>query len=179
MGDFAERMRLLQTNIGPNISGSVTVDQVYAHYQDDGVGPAGKPATEFAHPEGGRSGYLSENLHEHADQYMQQWADDVLTDEPLFRSVIRSAEDLSTLVFADAPRQFWPLRQSAHPMVKSGEGIVYDRPPIVPRLTQDELDALRATLGNGLTDEGASEYGVSGPRSGMLADIMRRRGASS
>lgn len=144
-GDFAARMDELIEAVGDgDLIGSVVVDQVYAKYQHERM--------DLKHPEGGQAKYLSGPLLDNYRDYIGRLAQNVLHGS-LTDAMAASMESLSLQVWDKAPRDFWDLRQSGHPMVMNQGMPVYDRPPIVHRLTEAELrmkDRLRAMgLGGG------------------------------
>jgi hypothetical protein len=135
-----------QTGMPEPILGTVTVDQVYAHYQHE--------RTELHHPRGGRAKFLSIPLFKHFRDYLDSYAREVLRDGGQ-RSVERSMEHLSDQVEIEAPREWGDLLRSGHPEVRQG-GHHYDRPPKVHRLTAEELKLksraiMRERLAAGLT----------------------------
>ncbi len=133
-GDFGARMDELIAAVGDGeLTGSVVVDQVYAKYQHERM--------DLKHPQGGQAKYLSGPLLQKYRDYLHQLAGSVLHGS-LQGAMELVAEDLATKqVFDHAPREFQDLRQSGHPRVLNGEEIVYDRAPIVHRLTEAELKA--------------------------------------
>jgi len=129
------------------IHGSVTVDQIYAHYQHEHM--------EFHHPRGGRAKYLQIPLLRHFHDSLASYARDVLHDGGI-RTIWRSMEHLSDQVELEAPREWGDLMRSGHPQVSVGQVSRYDRPPKVHRLTETELRLksraiLRERLAAGLT----------------------------
>lgn len=135
-GDFTQRMRELEDAVGAGrLTGSVTVDQVYAHMQHE--------ALDFKHPEGGQAKYLEQPLYDNAHDYVQRLAKDAVTDtgSQLVDAMRENMEHLSLQVFENAPFEFGDLKASGHPTVKDGEVTAYDRPPNVHRLTDSELRA--------------------------------------
>lgn len=114
------------------IRGSVVVDQVYARYQHEGL--------DFQHPRGGQAKYLEQPLYANVPLYMRDIAARVLPDGHVVQAMVDVVEDLSGQVFDKAPIEFLDLRASAHPTVTQG-GIVYDRPPMQARLTEQQLRA--------------------------------------
>lgn len=144
-GDFAARIDELieQTGDGALI-GSVVVDQIYARIQHERL--------DFKHPQGGQAKYLVQPLMQRYHLYLNQLARAVLGGD-LPGAMADAMEDLSQQVFEKAPREFWDLRESGHPMVNDGNTLVYDRAPLVHRLSEGELavkDRLRARgLGGG------------------------------
>lgn len=148
-GTFDARIEELRrmTGMPDTIHGSVTVDQVYAHFQHERL--------DLHHPRGGEAKYLERPLLEHFRYYLGEYARTVLHDggQP---SVERSMEHLSDMVEFSAPREWGDLRKSGHPVVELGQRTIYDRPPKVHRLTAEELRAksraiLRERLAAGLT----------------------------
>lgn len=120
------------------LRGAVEVDQVYAQYQHEGL--------DLRHPRGGQAKYLEQPLYAHHRDYVQALADNVLRGS-LVAAMEDNMEDLAGEVYDLAPREFHDLRASGHPTVSSGGTIVYDRPPMVARLTVAQLkakDQLRA-----------------------------------
>src|SRR6266568_3836761 len=133
-GTFTGRMDLLreQTGRGELLRGSVTVDQVYAHAQHEHL--------EYHHPRGGSARYLSIPLFERYRRYLRTIADGVLDDGGK-RGMADAMEDLSDSLMVHAPVEFWDLRRSGHPVVELGGRTIYDRSPVVHRLTDAELRA--------------------------------------
>lgn len=118
------------------LEGSVVVDQVYAKFQHERM--------DLRHPNGGQAKYLSGPLLENYRDYVGRLAQNVLHGS-LTGAMERNVEDLSKEVFDKAPRDFWDLRESAHPRVLNDGMPVYDRAPVVPRLTPGQL-AVKARL---------------------------------
>ncbi len=164
---FFERMDLLRTLVpAKGIEGYVEVNQVYARYQDGwgdpdmpagtvttptqmshsqpGVkNPVGKLGPEFDHPMGGEAGYLTQTLTRRSPEYVDMLCKAIDETTPFKDVAVKIVEDLASAVFELAPIEFWVLRMSAHPVVKVDDIIEYDRPPLMPRLSQEELDAMR------------------------------------
>lgn len=115
------------------IRGSVVVDQVYARYQHEGL--------DFKHPRGGQAKYLEQPLYSNVPLYMRDIAARVLPRGDVVQAMADVTEDLSGEVFDKAPIEFLDLRASAHPTVRQGGAIVYDRPPMQARLTEPQLKA--------------------------------------
>jgi hypothetical protein len=129
---FAERMHVLRqmTGMPEDVVASVTVDQVYAHYQHEHL--------EFRHPRGGRAKYLELPFYDHFRMYLHDYGHDVLRDGGI-RSLGHSMEHLSDQVEVNAPREFGDLMRSGHPMVRVGAETRYDRAPKQHRLSKAEL----------------------------------------
>jgi hypothetical protein len=146
---FAERIDELRemTGSGQRLTGSVTVDQRYAHFQHENA--------NLHHPRGGGPFYLLRPLMDHYRDYLGDYARTVLTDggQPAMK---RSVEHLSDEVELTAPREWGDLMRSGHPQVTVGERTVYDREPKAARLTEEELKVksratMRQRLAEGLT----------------------------
>lgn len=130
---YRERLEELRRMTGCNegdLEGTVTVDQVYAHYQHEHL--------EFHHPRGGEALYLQRPLMESFRLYLTDYARTVLKDGG-HPAMARSMEHLSDMVEIRAPVEFADLRRSGHPQVTLGGRVVYDRQPKVHRLTEEEL----------------------------------------
>jgi len=147
-GTFATRIDELRRKVGgERITATCTVDQVYAHYIHEHL--------EFHHPRGGTAKFLERPLVTHYRDYLHDYAETVLRDGGQ-RAMERSARDLSDQVELSAPREWGDLLASGHPTVEQGGRVIYDRPPKVARLTEEELRAksraiLRKRLAEGLT----------------------------
>jgi hypothetical protein len=130
---FDERMTVLSELIGEgDLVGRVVVDQVYARYQHERL--------DLHHPRGGGPKYLEGPLYEHAAEYMQFVADEMLSNGPQ-KGVERAVDDLagSGGVETHAPFEWGDLSRSGHAMVDSNDQLVYDIPPKQHRLTDAEL----------------------------------------
>lgn len=142
MGTFGERITELIESVGEEtLTGSVVVDQVYAQVQHERM--------DFKHPKGGQAKYLSGPLLEKHQKYIGDLADNVLHGS-LVGAMTDAVEDLSQEVFDKAPRDFWDLRESAHPRVLNGDMPVYDRAPVVHRLSPGELKVKARLKSQGL-----------------------------
>jgi 1,4-alpha-glucan branching enzyme len=133
-GTFSERISELKRQVGApdKLEMTVIVDQVYAHAQHEHM--------EYRHPRGGQAKYLERGLYDHYREYYADYGHDVLRDGGQ-RSLARSAEHLSDQVEILAPREWFDLGRSGHPVVTQGERTLHDRPPHVRRLTEAELKA--------------------------------------
>jgi hypothetical protein len=134
-GTFSGRIDELRHRTGSDqgwLRGSVTVDQIYAHFQHERL--------DLHHPRGGHARYLAGPLESHAHEYLGAIADSYLDDGGR-DAMIRAMEDLSDQVESEAPVEFWDLRRSGHPVVQLGTRTVYDRLPHQHRLTDAELKA--------------------------------------
>lgn len=72
---------------------------------------------------------------------MARLADTVNVGQDLNQAMADNMENLSGEVERLAPIEFGPLHWSGHPIVTSRGETVYDRAPIVARLTEAELRA--------------------------------------
>lgn len=148
-GTFSERIAELRHTLGggQRLVGSVTCDQVYAHFQSERL--------DLHHPRGGGPKYLTKPLMAHYRDYLTDYARTVLDDggQPAMK---RSMEHLSDQVEITAPREWGDLMRSGRPKVTLGGRTIYDRPPKAARLTAAELKAksraiLRQRLAEGLS----------------------------
>lgn len=134
-GDFFERIDELADRVGDgNLEGKIEVDQIYAHYQHEGL--------DLRHPRGGEALYLQRPTLGDASQHMQKIADRTLQPEGPKGGMKDVVEDISRAVSVRAPVDFNNLRRSAHPTVTDNGAVVYDRPAEQRRLTEAELEAL-------------------------------------
>lgn len=130
--DFFERIEELQDRVGDGtLTGKVEVDQVYARYQHEGL--------DFRHPRGGQAKYLEQPFLAGASGHMQTLARTVLEPDGPHRGMKDVVENTAHDVFVHAPVEFDNLRRSGHPSVEDNGSVVYDRPPEVPRLTEEQL----------------------------------------
>lgn len=147
-GTCSARIDQLKRMIGTGtLTGTVTVDQVYAHYQHE--------RAELRHPRGGGPFYLSRPLMDGYRDWYEDYARTVLADGGQ-AAMRRGMEHLSDQVEIHAPREWGDLLKSGHPKVAQGGRVLYDRAPKAARLTRQELAAksraiLRARLAAGLT----------------------------
>jgi hypothetical protein len=125
------------------MTGSVEVDQVYAHVQHERL--------DYKHPRGGQARYLAAGLEANYHEYLQAVADGVLDDGGR-DGMRRAMEHLSGEVYDRAPREFMDLRRSGHPQVRQGLDVLYDRPPMQHRLSEAELRAKSRLRYAGLPD---------------------------
>jgi hypothetical protein len=74
---------------------------------------------------------------------MEHLAESAITEEGsnLEDAMADNMEDMSEQIYLLAPWEFGDLRASGHPSVASGGATVYDRPPNVGRLSEEELRA--------------------------------------
>lgn len=130
-GTFVDNIdHLIEQTPKERLSGSVVVDQVYAHYQHEGIG--------FHHPDGGEALYLKMPLFVKMRGYFEHLGA-AAAHGGLRQAMIDNMEDLSLEVYHRAPWEFGDLRASGHPSVTEDGQKVYDREPMVKRLSEAEL----------------------------------------
>lgn len=139
-GTFVRRIgELIKKHEGGNLRGEVIVDQVYAKYQHENLA--------LKHPAGGKAKYLWDPVRDDAPKTMQQLANRTLRGDPEV-AMRRAVERWAKGVFEQAPVEGSPdLKNSAHPRVKKGGKIVYDRPPVRGRRTEKEIEMERELRG--------------------------------
>lgn len=133
-GTFGERIDHLLDAVGyGDLVGHIEVDQVYSHFQHEGY--------DFKHPDGGQAGFVVIPFFSRNVKYMEHLADSAITREgsKLEDAMADNMEDMSEQVYLLAPWEFADLRASGHPSVTSDGDTVYDRPPRVHRLSEEEL----------------------------------------
>lgn len=136
MGNFAERIDHLIDAVGYGaLAGNIEVNQRYSRYQHEGY--------DFYHPDGGQAGFVVIPFFERNVKYMEHLAQSAITEEgsKLEDAMADNMEDMSEQVYLLAPWEFADLRASGHPTVTSDGETVYDRPPHVARLSDEELKA--------------------------------------
>lgn len=140
---FAEGVKELKHLVGSGVlEGTISVNQVYAHYQDDGHGPHGMPAALFDHPRGGEAAYLSGQMVQRRNEVMQRWANAVLRGR-LVHETIDMMQTIRDSVYLRAPRQFDILRNSTTLKLLDHRAPAFFSPAMMPRLSQAELNAIR------------------------------------
>lgn len=107
------------------------VDQVYAHYQE--------AHPEFNHPDGGQAFYLRDSLYE--GMWMAKMAVGMIDEYGVNveGKMRETAEGMAAGVYTRAPVEFRDLRRSGHPYVLRDFAQVYNREPVVPRLSDKDL----------------------------------------
>lgn len=128
---FFDRLDQLGDRIPTTVDGKVEVDQVYAHYQHEGV--------DLEHPRGGQPFYLKVPMVDFAEEHTRRLAKSLMDPGGAKEGMQDVVEDVARGVHDLAPREFGDLRNSAHPTVAVDGAVEYDRPPLVPRLTEKEL----------------------------------------
>ena len=134
-GTFGEGIDTLLKQTPKHTKGVVEVDQVYAHYQHEGL--------SFHHPDGGEALYLKTPLFAKCRTYLNEIARGAITKEgvQIIDEMADRMEDLSREVYDRAPLEFGDLKGSGHPYVVADNVIVRDRPPMVQRLEDFDLKA--------------------------------------
>lgn len=138
-GDFGDRMQQLMAQVPERITARVEVDQVYAKYQE--------LRDDLRHPRGGGPHALRDSVMTQAETLMQNAADHLLTEDGsgIYEGMKGNAETMARYYTEHAPVEFGDLRGSAHPQVLEDGTVTYDRPPVVPRLTEEQLRHKRRT----------------------------------
>lgn len=151
---FDQRIRELADRVGSGrLVGTVERNQAYAQVQHEDL--------SLRHPNGGQAKYQETALLGQHQQYLQAIADAVLEghmEQAMGRMMERFDGDSARL----APKDTTVLARSGHPVVRSGNRIVYDRPPEVPRLSPAELLALRMKV-RGRSNPRPPAPGYQGP----------------
>jgi hypothetical protein len=134
-GTFYGRIEGLIDSVGDgSLVGKVEFDQAYAHRQHEELG--------WKHPHGGRAQYLSTALYQNLYGSLERIADHALQEGGPRLGMILAVERIATDAAAMAPIEVGVLRDSAHPSVEEHGIVVYDRPPAVPRLSDEALDRI-------------------------------------
>ncbi len=138
-GDFEARITELQDKVGDGaLTGKVEVDQLYSHYQHEGL--------DLRHPHGGQAKFLETALHN--GDYFARIAETVL-DGGAKNAMIDAVEKLDHKSAELTPKELTLLARSGHPTVTDAGSVVYDRPPDVPRLSEAELEELHDVINTG------------------------------
>ena len=142
---FFARTEELKDRVGSGVMHFETVvNQLYAYNMEVGgwdnlLGYLGQRSLHPLH--GGMVGALGYSLSEMADHLWSDCADLLLLPDGLFSAFVSGAEELCAAYSLNAPVEWGNLRLSGHPSVEDNSVVVYDRPPIAPRLSRAELDA--------------------------------------
>jgi hypothetical protein len=113
-------------------TGHVVVDQAYAQRQHEDLA--------YKHPRGGGPKYLEAPLYAKANDYFELVAKEMLK-VGVIPPLATAMENLASTIEYTAPVLWWDLRRSGHPFVDDNGIVVYDRSPLVHRLTEAELKA--------------------------------------
>lgn len=138
---FAARTRELEDMVGHGkLVGKVVVDQLYAAPNEVGYWKSGPLAGVSNRPRhGGETHALRNSVIEFADVYMRSLASHTLEPEGLVDAMIDNTERMARHYFDKAPRETNALRLSTNPIVIDDRQEVYNRPPVVRRLSKSEL----------------------------------------
>lgn len=96
---------------------------------------------DFRHPNGGQAKFLETALHQHASEYLETLAARIL-DGGGTEAMSEVVEKLDNDSAGLTPKESTVLARSGHPTVTDEGAVVYNRAPEVPRLSDDELDAI-------------------------------------
>jgi len=131
MGTFTEGIDLLIEQARGRWQAKVEVNQIYAHYQE--------AHPEFRHPRGGQAFYTRDTLY--LGQWVARMAPGLITSKgvQLDDKMRMVAEGLAQGVQLRAPVEFGALKRSGHPSVTRDGATVFDRPPTVGRLSEEDL----------------------------------------
>jgi hypothetical protein len=137
-GTFDERIDLLidECDGGGVVIGKVEFNQVYAHRQHY--------ETSWKHPRGGQAMYLTEALFGNVGTFLSDLAATAITPDGVEVTVgmIDATEAVAQDASQRAPLMWGNLKMSAHVTVTHNGDVIYERPALAARLTDDELDAL-------------------------------------
>lgn len=148
---FAEGVDELKRMVGTGtLEGRISVNQVYAHWIDDGVSSRGIPASAFNHPRGGEAHYLSGQMTERRDEMISGWARQLLAGG-MSENFVRDMQSIADQVFIRAPREFEILRNSTSLKLLDRGVLRFFQPAMVPRLSEEQLKALRGVSGGSVT----------------------------
>lgn len=135
-GDFGERISELASLVGSgDLQGKLVSDQIYSHFQHERM--------DLNHPNGGQAKFLETALHTHAGEYFQKVADKVL-EGGARDGMIDAVDQLDNDSAELTPKEATVLARSNHLTVTDDGAQVYDKPPQVPRLSEEELRAIHA-----------------------------------
>jgi hypothetical protein len=125
-----------QCDGGGTVVGKVEYNQVYAHRQHYEI--------SWRHPRGGQAMYLTEALFGMSGAYIADIADVAITEAgvEVDLGMIQAVESLAMDSAQRAPLMWGNLRMSASTSVTHNGAVIWARQSLVPRLTDDELDAL-------------------------------------
>lgn len=138
MSSFDVRIEELKLKVGDGLLDiRVEFNQAYAHRQHEDL--------TFKHPHGGGPQYLRKALYEGVGVYLTFLAQGVLSTD-LDSAAIAVSEMFANRASNNAPVRAANLRGSAHPSVISNGAVIYDRPPAIPRLDPEEIEAINMEL---------------------------------
>ena len=135
MGEFGDRIQELIERVGDGrLRGTVTVDQVYAAYQNF--------RTDLRHPVG-KARFLSDALTENYHHYFEEIARHVLEPGGPVHGMQQACESLANTAATQTPVELFNLARSQAITVRDKGAVVYHREPRQRRLSDAELRALR------------------------------------
>jgi hypothetical protein len=133
-GEFNKGCQRLLKIVGDKkLEGKVVVDQVYAKFQHESL--------DLKHPHGGGGKFLTRALFKEHRGIMRGLARDAYQVYGLNSAMIVGMERVVRGVYQNAPHEFNDLRNSGAPSVKDRGRFIYNRPPVVKRLTKSQLRA--------------------------------------
>lgn len=137
LGTFATNTRAMAAEAGSGrVEAHVYIDQIYAHWIHENP--------QFEHPNGGKAYFLRDPLFANIESYMEWAASGLFSSDGrwTYRDAwAQNMEKLAAAAAAQTPREFLNLIKSGHPVVEQDGVTFYDRPPEVPRLPDEELQA--------------------------------------
>lgn len=138
---FAQRTRELEDMVGHGkLIGKNIVDQVYAAPNEVGYWKSGPLAGVSNRPRhGGETHALRNSVVEFSETYMRSLASHAFEPEGLNDAMIDNVERMARHYYDKAPRETNALRLSTNPIVIDGHEEIYNRPPVVRRLSKAEL----------------------------------------
>jgi hypothetical protein len=139
-GDFQERTNELLELVGDgDLEIKVEMNQVYAGYQHRGISRfTGRP---LVYHRGGESHFLHNAMINGSDAHLEKLA---ASFPEVRRGAVEVAGDVRSAAEANAPVEFHNLARSGHETVTDDGAVIHDRPPDVPRLSDEALRAQRA-----------------------------------
>src|SRR5215469_11170337 len=140
-GSFGARTRLLEEMVGEGILRSeIIVDQIYAHRQHEDY---------LVKKHGGQAKYLETALFDRLAEHMEILAQSVLRGllVPAMVEVTESITGNAIERTPILPETGGILKKSYHRMVLDNGVLRYNRPPIIPRLTQKEITEIHEAVG--------------------------------
>lgn len=149
-GTFTEGLAELSEKVGFGVlQGQVEIDQVYAFNIHEGywLNFMGRDGFKTLVQHTGEGHFLTTPLLALADHMLDQLADAAL-DGSLLATMAENMEELADAAALITPVEFGDLKESGHPTVTDDGALVYDRPPLVGRLSEAELDAKNRTRPN-------------------------------
>jgi hypothetical protein len=130
-GTFQARTDELAHKVGHgDLKGRVEVDQIYARFQHE--------RADLRHPRGGGPFYLRKAMMEHGQQHLVTIGRSILETGGV-HAMADAMDEVVGLLPQYTPVEFGYLRDSGHAQVFDNGALAYDLPPIVPRLSEEQL----------------------------------------